>query len=245
MLLSGIDDLLILFSLFLAILCIWFVAGIPFRTVFSFFKGLFLIFIFLIFFSSIFSRVSPKAEMTYIELIPSFIPLIGGSGIYYEIFLVSLSLSFRTLSLLSLAVLVSLTTEPSKMIYVLRALRCPYELAIMAIITIRFIPIILEHWKKLNTVAKVRGMETAGIRGRISAAKKLSTPLIMHSVRRSTHLAYSLDARGFRAVSNPTTMEKLELKFLDYLILLLSALMIILYVLIMFGIFSIPNIFSI
>jgi len=92
----------------------------------------------------------------------------------------------------------------------------------MVVISIRFIPFIVDQWKKLTTVATVRGVETDGLRGRIRSIRRLFTPLIIHSIRRSIQLAYSLDARGFRSAKNPTIMEVLQFRSKDYIVLFFS-----------------------
>jgi energy-coupling factor transport system permease protein len=191
--------------------------------------------------STVFSRIAPKERLTFIEVIPAAIPLIGGSGIYAEILLASITFSFRTLSLVSMALLVSLTTEPSRMVSALRKLRCPYELTIMVIITIRFIPLAIEQWRKLTAVANVRGIETNGIMGRIKSIKRLFTPLIIHSIRRSMQLAYSLDARGFRATKNPTTLDALRLKSKDYLMLIFSFCLVVISIVVVLRVLPIPD----
>jgi len=242
MLISTIHDALILFLSFIAVLCAWLLAKLPIKTVSYFFKSIALLFAFMFISSTVFSRIAPKERLTYIELIPAVIPVIGGSGIYAEILLASITFSFRTLSLVSMALLVSLTTEPSRMVSALRKLRCPYELTIMVIITIRFIPLAIEQWKKLTAVANVRGIETSGIIGRIKSIKRLFTPLIIHSIRRSMQLAYSLDARGFRATKNPTTMDNLHLGGRDYLMLIFSVILVVLSIAVFFGVFSIQDV---
>jgi energy-coupling factor transporter transmembrane protein EcfT len=241
MLISTIHDPLILFLAFIAVLCAWLTAKLPIKTVISFFKSIFLLFAFMFVSSTVFSRIMPKERLHFIQVIPAVIPVIGGAGIYAEILLASITFSFRTLSLVSMALLVSLTTEPSKMVSALRKLRCPYELTIMVIITIRFIPFAIEQWKKLIAVANVRGIETNGIRGRISSIKRLFTPLIIHSIRRSVQLAYSIDARGFRATKNPTTMENLHLGGRDYLMLIFSVILVVLSITIFLRVFSIQD----
>lgn len=242
MLISTIHDALILFLSFIAVLCAWLLAKLPIKTVSYFFKSIALLFAFMFLSSTVFSRIAPKERLTFIEVIPAVIPIIGGSGIYAEILLASITFSFRTLSLVSMALLVSLTTEPSRMVSALRKLRCPYELTIMVIITIRFIPLAIEQWKKLAAVANVRGIETSGVVGRIKSIKRLFTPLIIHSIRRSMQLAYSLDARGFRATKNPTTMETLQLGSRDYLMLVFSVLLVVLSIIVLLEVFSIQNI---
>lgn len=242
MLISTIHDALILFLAFIAVLCAWLAAKLPIKTVSSFFKSISLLFVFMFVSSTVFSRIMPKERLTFIQVIPAMIPVIGGAGIYAEILLASITFSFRTLSLVSMALLVSLTTEPSRMVSALRKLRCPYELTIMVIITIRFIPLAIEQWKKLIAVANVRGIETKGIRGRIGSIKRLFTPLIIHSIRRSVQLAYSLDARGFRATKNPTTMENLHLGGRDYLMLIFSVILVVLSVIVFLGVFSIQDV---
>ncbi len=239
MLLTTIHDAFILFLSFIAVLCAWILAKLPVKTVVSFFKGISLLLAFMFISSTIFSRVMPKEQLMFIEIIN--LPVFGVIGIYEEVLLATIAFSFRTLSLVSVALLVALTTEPSKTVTVLRKLRFPYELTIMVVIAIRFIPLIVDQWKKLTAVAKVRGVETDGIRGRIKSIRKLFTPLIIHSIRRSAQLAYSLDARGFRSAKNPTTMEVLHLKRSDYLLLIFSGAQIALSVLIVLGVVSFQN----
>jgi len=214
MIVVSIKNPLILGLIFLFVLILWKVNRIPIKNILSMIKlGLYLIGM-LIVLSTLYSYFFPQDMQ--------FIPFFLGVGIYYEIFIVFLMLTLRFFILISYMILLSFTTTPSRMLSALRALKIPYELAIMATITLRFIPLSLEIWKKLEIVAQIRGIETKGFKGRLYAIKNLSFPLLIQTIKRAKELAYSLDSRAFRSINKPVNLIPLKFHKLDYFVVFIS-----------------------
>jgi energy-coupling factor transport system permease protein len=94
------------------------------------------------------------------------------------------------------------------------------ELSLITMISLRFIPLLLEETVNLRKAQMARGASFEG--GLIKRVKKilpLLIPLFVSSFRRADELALALDARGFRSGQKRTSFQRLVLRTNDYLFL--------------------------
>ncbi|KPL02494.1 MAG: hypothetical protein AMJ90_05570 [candidate division Zixibacteria bacterium SM23_73_2] len=126
------------------------------------------------------------------------------------------------------AVVLSLTTSPVDLtdgifsfLSPLKKLKFPVqELSLITMISLRFVPLLLEEANNLRKAQISRGASFEG--GIVQKAKKtipLLVPLFISSFKKADDLALALDARGFRSKEKRTSYRKLEFKANDYFFL--------------------------
>ncbi len=96
------------------------------------------------------------------------------------------------------------------------------ELSLITMISLRFVPLLLEEAITLKKAQMSRGASFEG--GLIKKVRKtlpLLIPLFISSFRKADELALALDARGFRSGQRRTSFQRLALKGIDFLFLCL------------------------
>ena len=105
----------------------------------------------------------------------------------------------------------------------LRRFKFPVEeLSLITMISLRFVPLLLEEAITLKKAQMSRGASFEG--GLIKKVRKtlpLLIPLFISSFRKADELALALDARGFRSGQRRTSFQRLALKGIDFLFLCL------------------------
>jgi energy-coupling factor transport system permease protein len=116
---------------------------------------------------------------------------------------------------------VELTDATFKSFSPLKKLKFPIEeLSLITMISLRFVPLLLEEAFNLKKAQMSRGASFEG--GLIKRVKKtlpLLVPLFVSSFRKADELALALDARGFRSGQERTSFQRLVFKRSDYLFL--------------------------
>jgi len=116
---------------------------------------------------------------------------------------------------------VELTDATFKSFSPLKKLKFPIEeLSLITMISLRFVPLLLEEAFNLKKAQMSRGASFEG--GLIKRVKKtlpLLIPLFVSSFRKADELALALDARGFRSGQERTSFQRLVFKRSDYLFL--------------------------
>jgi len=116
---------------------------------------------------------------------------------------------------------VDLTDATFKSFSPLKKLKFPIEeLSLITMISLRFVPLLLEEAFNLKKAQMSRGASFEG--GLIKRVKKtlpLLVPLFVSSFRKADELALALDARGFRSGQERTSFQRLVFKRSDYLFL--------------------------
>jgi energy-coupling factor transport system permease protein len=116
---------------------------------------------------------------------------------------------------------VELTDATFRFFSPLKRLRFPIEeLSLITMISLRFIPLLLEEAFNLKKAQQSRGASFEG--GLIKRVKKtlpLLVPLFVSSFRKAEELALALDARGFRSGQTRTSFQNLIFEIRDYLFL--------------------------
>lgn len=204
--------ILISFLIFIFIL-----SALPYLLLFKNLKSFFWLFLIIFFFQILFTPDTTKAILHF-----GFINItqIGiHNGILYTL---------RLCVFIFGAVVLSLTTSPMdltdgifKFLSPLKKLKFPVqELSLITMISLRFVPLLLEEASNLRKAQLSRGASFEG--GIIQRTKKtipLLIPLFISSFRKADDLALALDARGFRSKEERTSYQKLEFKINDYVFL--------------------------
>jgi len=128
-------------------------------------------------------------------------------------------LSAAFLSLTTQAV--ELTDAFFRLFSPLKKLKFPVEeLSLITMISLRFIPLLLEEAITLKKAQMSRGISfEGGVIKKIRKTIPLLVPLFISSFRKADELALALDARGFRSGQKRTSYLRLSFKSADYLFL--------------------------
>ena len=102
--------------------------------------------------------------------------------------------------------------------------RCPYEIAFMVSVAIRFLPIFKEEMTDMITAIQLRGIELKKVKlnKKIQVYKYILTPITINSVMKAKELAAAMEMRGFRAYPERTSCLVLKMQTIDYVIIVLS-----------------------
>jgi energy-coupling factor transport system permease protein len=123
---------------------------------------------------------------------------------------------------------VELTDATFKFFSPLKRLKFPIEeLSLITMISLRFIPLLLEEALNLKKAQLSRGASfDGGLIKRVKKTLPLLVPLFVSSFRKAEELALALDARGFRSGQARTSFQRFTFGAADYLLLSLVILMI-------------------
>ena len=157
---------------------------------------------------------APKESTTYINWCFVRINQQGIlNGIVYSIRLAIFVFSAAFLSLTTQAV--ELTDAVFKSFSPLKRIKFPVEeISLITMISLRFIPLLLEEAITLKKAQISRGATfEGGLIKRTRRTLPLLVPLFISSFRKADELALALDARGFRSGQKRTSFQKLVFRF--------------------------------
>jgi energy-coupling factor transport system permease protein len=158
----------------------------------------------------------------------------------------SLALTMRFIVLVTSFSLFFITTSPDKLSLALEKARIPYEFNFAFITAIRFVPVLADEAQTIMDAQRSRGLELdkGNFMTRIRNYIPILLPLIISSIRRSLELAEAMESRAFGATDNRTNLYELEMNNFDYLVLVISIILLIVAVYSRFYLPPIPNIFG-
>lgn len=110
--------------------------------------------------------------------------------------------------------------------------KCPYEIAFMVSIAIRFLPILREEMSDTVIAIQLRGIELNKIKlnKKIEIYKYILLPIVTNSILKARELSSAMEMRAFRAYSTRTSYMVLKMTIYDFLIIALSILVTILLI---------------
>ncbi len=153
------------------------------------------------------------------------VPLLPYGGIASEGLTAGGLYGARIMLLVLAASLLTLTTEPvvlvegvEKMLAPLRRIGVkPHEVAIAMVITIRFIPVLLDEAEKISKSHRARGFNPeSGLRSRLKSASIVLLPLFSSAIRRAENLAVAMDCRLYRSDAGRTRYKEIRMKNRDW-----------------------------
>ncbi len=205
----------LLISIFLLSLSL--ISKIPlpyfFRNLKSFFWLFLLTFILHIFFTS--TETTGFWDLKFIKI--SHQGVLNGAVYSWRIAIFIFSAAFLSLTTQA----VELTDAIFKFFSPLKRFKFPMEeLSLITMISLRFIPLLLEEAINLRKAQMSRGASfEGGLIRRVKKTLPLLVPLFISSFRKADDLALALDARGFRSGQKRTSYQKLVFKTKDFFFL--------------------------
>lgn len=129
------------------------------------------------------------------------------------------------------ASLLTLTTEPVVLVDGVEKLLAPFsrfglhphDIALSMVITIRFIPVLLDETVKIRKSHAARGLRPAGLRANLKSISLLFVPLFISSVRRAEELAVAMESRLYRSGARRTRYREIRMTAKDWITLAAAA----------------------
>lgn len=161
----------------------------------------------------------------------------------------AIAMTFRFIVLVSSFSLFFLTTSPDMLGLALEQSHFPYEFCFAFTTAVRFVPVMADEAQTIMDAQKARGLELekGNFLKRIRNYIPILVPLIVNAIRRSIELAEAMESRAWGATKKRTNLYVLKLKRNDYLLLLITGiiLLVAVYVKIYVPIPSIMQLFRI
>ncbi|MCW4022887.1 MAG: energy-coupling factor transporter transmembrane component T family protein [archaeon] len=141
----------------------------------------------------------------------------------------SISMTLRFVVLIASFSVFFLTTSPDHLGLALQQSHVPYEFCFAFTTAIRFVPVLADEAQTIMDAQKARGLELeqGNLLKRIRNYIPILIPLIVNAIRRSLELAEAMESRAWGANKNRTNLYSLKLKRSDYLLLVISVLMLV------------------
>ncbi len=121
-----------------------------------------------------------------------------------------------------------LTTSPDHLGLALEQSHVPYEFCFAFTTAVRFVPVLAEEAQTIMDAQKARGLELekGNFLKRIRNYIPILIPLIISAIRRSLELAEAMESRAWGAIKKRTNLYVLKIRKADYLLVLISILII-------------------
>jgi energy-coupling factor transport system permease protein len=123
-----------------------------------------------------------------------------------------------------------LTTSPDHLGLALEQSRIPYEFCFAFTTAVRFVPVLADEAETIMDAQKARGLELekGNFLKRIRNYIPILIPLIISAIRRSLELAEAMESRAWGAIEKRTNLYVLKMKAGDYMLIIISILVLIL-----------------
>lgn len=120
------------------------------------------------------------------------------------------------------AALLLTTFSPRDFVLGLVQWKVPYEIAFMVSIALRFLPVFREELINVMTAVQLRGIDLKKVPWgqKMGLYRRLFFPVVYGAILKAQQLAVAMEARGFRAYSRRTYLRRLNLGFVDYVLML-------------------------
>jgi energy-coupling factor transport system permease protein len=105
-----------------------------------------------------------------------------------------ITISMRLLTLLIVIFTFTFTTSPREILKVFSFL--PYEIAIMLMLSFRFVPLVKDEVAKIINAQKSRGLNFRSVNF-FKTYFPILVPLFVKTLEGSNHLALAMESRGF------------------------------------------------
>lgn len=207
-----VSDCLILSAILLASILILLIFGISPWNLLSKIRLLLYLVVFIALMQSIFT---PGGEVL---LSLGRIRLITVSGL-----LAAAEFVLRMLIIIAAAGILS-TSNSRGLIQGLVQWKLPYEIAFMAAMGLRFLPIFAEEFKDAMVAIQLRGVnfKALPLRQKVDIFASLFQPVLAGALLRARALSMSVEMRGFRASPRRTSYHLLEYRTADYIVMAAS-----------------------
>ncbi|MDD5605223.1 MAG: energy-coupling factor transporter transmembrane component T [Dehalococcoidales bacterium] len=168
------------------------------------------------------------------------LPIFGHIRVTLEAIIYGLFMTVRLMAIISAFSVITLTIHPDELLSAMLEMRLPYKTAMMAALSIRFVPTMFEDATRIADAQRSRGLEMdKGSKfERLRRRAPILTSLLSSSLERTIQLAEAMEARAFGSSSKRSRFFRLAFSKLDItmIVFLLLMLLLALYILLSGGI---------
>lgn len=135
-------------------------------------------------------------------------PLTGGVFLYREGLAYGAVQALRSSIMLTYGLLLCWTTDPRELLRTFVYLKLPYEIAFMAVTSLRFLPVVSSEAATVMTAQRLRGFKPSKGGSPIRIIRtgfQTLWPVLARALRRAATLALSVESRGFGRSRNRST----------------------------------------
>ncbi len=103
-------------------------------------------------------------------------------------------------------------------------LKIPYEICLMSVMGVKFIPMLKDHFNDTFLAMQLRGIDIKKqkLKDKINIISHMLFPVIASSIHSAREVSISIQLRGFRAYETRTSYYTLQLKNKDKIIIFIS-----------------------
>jgi len=128
---------------------------------------------------------------------------------------------FLRLGIIIVSAAIITTSSSREIVQGLVQWHCPYEIAFMVSVSIRFLPILKEEMTDMVTAIQLRGIDLKRVKlkEKTKVYKYILFPIVMNSILKAKELSSTMEMRGFRAYPKRTSYMMLKMQRVDYIII--------------------------
>lgn len=129
------------------------------------------------------------------------------------------------MSIIIYSALIIASSPALEVVYGLIAMKLPYEIAFMVLLSIKFLPLFKEEFVDSIIAVQLSGADLIRIplKQKLSLYVYILTPSVIKALNRARYISLSMECRSFRAYPTRTSYCKLQMREMDYLAILWSA----------------------
>ncbi len=135
----------------------------------------------------------------------------------------SVALAFRMLTIISISMVFTLTTDPKDFVLsLIQQLKMSYRVAFGVFFALRMLPQVETEFDIIRSAHGIRGVgERPGLMGKLEEYQRFTIPLLVSLIRKSTRAAMAMESKAFGAFPTRTYLHKMHIQAKDVVIFLL------------------------
>ncbi|HOH89019.1 MAG: energy-coupling factor transporter transmembrane protein EcfT [Clostridia bacterium] len=129
------------------------------------------------------------------------------------------------MSAIILSALIIASAPAMDVVYGLIAMKLPYEIAFMVLLSIKFLPLFREEFADSIIAVQLAGADLARIplKQKLSLYSYVLTPSVIKALNRARFISLSMESRGFRIYPDRTSYCKLSMSKMDYVTIIAAS----------------------
>jgi energy-coupling factor transport system permease protein len=134
----------------------------------------------------------------------------------------SVALAFRMLTIISISLVFTLTTDPKDFVLsLIQQLKVSYRIAFGVFFALRMLPQVETEFDIIRSAHGIRGVgERPGLIGKLEEYQRFTIPLLVSLIRKSTRAAMAMESKAFGAFPTRTYLHKMHIQAKDVALLL-------------------------